>query len=377
MADAHAHPLAGLRRAGQPVRAPGLDAGGAQRRPGADDDRAVVGPDLHDVHRLGEAPGQPLPLADGEVGVALVAADLLTVLEQEGPRRERRVVLAQVPPEHAPVVVVGDEADLERLGLVGGAQLELAGHPADLVLPDLAHGEHQPLDGLRRDRPQEVGLVLVVVLGPQDPGLAVVAAPHAGVVAGGHEVAAEGVGAAQQVAELREAVAPDAGDGRPAGGVLRDEVVDDVPGERLLGVVDEVGEAHAAGDGLRVGDPLQAAAGVLGAVHLRVAEGLDGGARHPVAGPGQQGRGDAGVDAPRHGGQDGGGPLPDPPAEVVADPPLGVRGRPAAGRRRRRVAHARAAVPPRSRAAARTVTSAARSTSSSSVAGPRLNRSTA
>ena len=66
-------------------------------------------------------------------------------------------------------------------------------------------------------------------------------------MAGGHRCGVERAGTVEQVRELQIAVAMDARDRRAAGGVLVDEVADDVRVERGLVVDHVVGDAELRG----------------------------------------------------------------------------------------------------------------------------------
>ena len=90
----------------------------------ADHDLARLRAYLEHVHRLRETAPEALPLADRESGVALVAADPPAVFGDDPAGLERRVAGGEPPPEQVPVVSRGHEADLLRLGLLGGLQPE-------------------------------------------------------------------------------------------------------------------------------------------------------------------------------------------------------------------------------------------------------------
>ena len=262
---------------------------------------------------------------------------------------ERVVAAAELAPQQVAVVACGHEADLLRLGLGGGDEAEFAGAGANLGLGEFAQRESQPGQQRAGKAPQEVGLILRRVAAPEESRLPVHdPGPH--VVSGSDGIAAEQLSPPQQVPELGVGIATDAGVGRAAARVLRDEVVDDVAGELILHVEDVVGDAQRIGDPARVHDAVQPAAGARRSRLLLVAEGLHGRADELVALLGQQRGRHRGVDPSGHGHQD----------------PLG-------GHRQAAPAPARA----RARVTISTVRRAASLTSAEVVVRPRLKRTEA
>jgi hypothetical protein len=121
-------------------------------------------------------------------------------------------------------VAIGDEADALALGLVGGREAEVPGDRADLRFRELPEREPRLGQLVLAEAVQEVGLVLVVVVGAEEVRLAVGPLAAAGVVAGGDGVAVvELAGAPEQRAEL---------DGRVAVGARRRRSALEVGGSR-------------------------------------------------------------------------------------------------------------------------------------------------
>ena len=274
--------------------------------------------DFDHVHPAVEATAQSAALAHGEGSVALVAAhDPPTGVQQvAGP--ERVVALAEPAPQQVAVVTGGHEANLLRLGLGRGDEVEFAGAGAHLGLGEFAQREPQARQQRAGQAPQEVGLVLGRVASPEESRLAVHdPGPH--VVPGSHGIAPEQRPPSQKIPELGVGIAPDAGVGCATARVLRDEIVDDVAGELLLHVEDVVGDAQRVGDPARVHDAVEPAAGARRSRLLLVAEGFHGRADELVALLGQQRGRHRGVDPSGHGHQDplGGHPQP-PPAPASA-----------------------------------------------------------
>src|SRR5205823_14972100 len=104
----------------------------------ADHDFARLGADGDHVHRTSEAPGELPPLTDRIAREAMVLAYHDATHRDERAGRERGSVGRQVALEHADVVVVRDEADFYRLGLVGRDEPELSGHGTRFPLGELA-----------------------------------------------------------------------------------------------------------------------------------------------------------------------------------------------------------------------------------------------
>src|SRR3989454_12181594 len=119
---------------------------------------------------------------------------------------------------------------------------------------------------------------------------------------GGDVAALQGVRVVEKVAELGERVTAHAGDGRPAAGVLGDEVSDHVAPEAVLQAHDVVRDAEPVRDELRVGDGVEGAARPVGDA-VAVAEQLHRRADDVVPCLHEQRRGERRVDAPRHGDQ--------------------------------------------------------------------------
>ena len=115
------------------------------------------------------------------------------------------------------VIAAGHEADLLGLGLVGGGEAERAGDGPNLGLGQLPEREAGVLELLGTQAIQEVGLVLLLVAGPQEARSTVIADDAARVVAGCHCLAVVQVaGPPEQCPELHVGVAVDARARRPA-----------------------------------------------------------------------------------------------------------------------------------------------------------------
>ena len=215
------------------------------------------------------------------------------------------MVLRQVPAQDPGVVVVGNEADLERLRLVRRVEAEPPRLRPDLRLRQLADRQEQTVERLAGHPPQEVRLVLVVIGAKVEFRRAGAGSDHARVVPRRQPAAVQRVRPHEEVPELREAVAADARDRRAAGRVLRHEVVDHVAREVLLHVEHVVRHVELGGDGLGVRDPVEAAAGARRALAAGVAEGLHRHADDRSARARQQRRGERRVHAAGHGDEHG------------------------------------------------------------------------
>src|SRR5205807_7142993 len=127
----------------------------------ADDHFPRLRADLYDVQRLGAAAGEAPALADRIAGESRVLADHLAAHRHQRAGGERRRIGGQMPLQHTHVIVIGDEADLDRLRLVGRDEPEAARDRAGLALGERTdRGEHAAYDRAV-DAPQEVGLVLL------------------------------------------------------------------------------------------------------------------------------------------------------------------------------------------------------------------------
>ena len=212
-------------------------------------------------------------------------------------RRQGRGVRGQVALQNAGIVVVGNEADLHRFRLVRRGETQPARVAARLRLREHADRREHSRHHLAVDSPQEVALVLVPVPAPVEGAVA-----GYRVVPGGDVVAVQRVGMGQQVAELGERVAANAGDRGPAAAVLAHEILDDVQVEPVLEIEHVMRDTQRVGDVARVIDRVERAAGTVGH-RVAVAEQLHGGADHLVALLDQTGGGHRAVHAARHGHQ--------------------------------------------------------------------------
>jgi hypothetical protein len=194
-----------------------------------------------------------------------------------------------------PAPLVGDEAHVLALGLVGGAQVEVGRDAPHLGLGHRPERQEQPVEQLRAEHVEDVGLVLGGIRPPPETG-AGGGGDDPGVMAGGHRGEPQGIGPAQQPVELEVTVALDAGVGcathRMVGHVGPHHVV--------LEVVAEV--EHVVLDPEPVGDP----AGVVDVAHgaapgvARATPQLHGDPDHLVALLAQQGGRHRRVDPARH-----------------------------------------------------------------------------
>ena len=164
-------------------------------------------------------------------------------------------------PQEGAVVIVGDEADLLALGLVGRREPEAPRVRPHLVLRQLADGKARCRELLLRERPEEVGLILPRVTGAQEqmPARRRVA-PHARVVARRDGRRVPGASPPEERAELQLTVARQARDGRHTPSVRIGEWADHRPVELRLDVEQIVRDTKRAGDVPRVVGRFRAAA---------------------------------------------------------------------------------------------------------------------
>src|SRR5690606_7338199 len=120
------------------------------------------------------------------------------------------------------------EADFLTFGLLGRDEAELASALSDLTLGQLAEWKHEQGQEVRWEPPEEVRLILRMIDAPQENRPAIRVHGHPGVVPRSDCVATEHRAPLHQVAKLRVAIAPYTRIRCSAGGVLADEIVDDV-----------------------------------------------------------------------------------------------------------------------------------------------------
>src|SRR5437762_3370247 len=156
VAALHQDPIARRPRLGEPVHFAERHGVAEQLVPGADHDLARLGSYRHHVHRLAESAGEPATLPDGIAREARVLPHHRAAGGPERPRSEGGRVGGQMTLEHAHVVIVGDEADLHGLHLVGGHEAEPAGDVPRLALAERPDGGEHPGDHGPVDAPEEV-----------------------------------------------------------------------------------------------------------------------------------------------------------------------------------------------------------------------------
>ncbi len=227
-------------------------------------------------------------------------------------------------------------------------------------------GNHDRRDLLGAQHAEDVGLVLGGVDGPVQLHPAG-ALRQPGVVTGADGVEAERDAAVEHRGELDLLVAAQARVGRPAGGVLGHEVVDDVGGEAVGEVPDVEGDAEPVGRPAGVvGVLARAAAAGSGAERLRVLRQRQVHAGHVVARVDGPRCGHGRVDPAGHGGQH---------PHHVSSPARHQPGSVQSSQVRRRPADAQAkAAAARARATASGSAASRAATSAAEVLRPRENR---
>src|SRR5882672_5122439 len=200
---------------------------------------------------------EPAPLTDRVAGDAGVGAEHATVTVDDRARPENvRIPAAQ----ETAIVVVGHEADLLALPLVGRDEAESARVRADLLLVEIADGKMRRCELRLIERPEEIGLVLACVAPPaQEPAPARRVLRDARVMAGGHAGGVPGTRPREQRAVFEIYVAGHARHRRAAAPIRVGEGTDDRAVELGLHVQDVVRDAELARDAARVVHRLAAA----------------------------------------------------------------------------------------------------------------------
>src|SRR6266850_1696749 len=126
----------------------------------ADGEAVGAGVDVRHIQGAALPDAEPAPLTDRVAGDAGVGAEHATVTVDDRARPEHvRIPAAQ----ETAIVVVGHEADLLALRLVGRDEAESARVRADLVLVEIADGKMRRCQLRLIERPEEIGLVLARV----------------------------------------------------------------------------------------------------------------------------------------------------------------------------------------------------------------------
>ena len=141
MADlgAYAHGASELRNT-DPVEALGAQGSRGQFGICSDGDAVAGGIDVEHVERRRRSDTEPLALADGEVGDALVAAKHLATGGHQfaGSVRKRLALLLEIGGKKLLVIAAGDKADFLRVGLFGELEAMLTRNFAHLRLGHVA-----------------------------------------------------------------------------------------------------------------------------------------------------------------------------------------------------------------------------------------------
>src|SRR2546421_675839 len=157
----------------------------ALEAPGRADGQTVGGGvDVRHIQGATLPDAEPAPLTDRVAGDAGMRTEhaALSVDDRAGPEHVR-IPAAQ----ETAIVVVGHEADLLALGLVGRDEAESARVGADRVLVEIPDGKMRRGKLRLIERPEEIGLVLArVAAAPQEPAPARRVPRDARVMARGH-----------------------------------------------------------------------------------------------------------------------------------------------------------------------------------------------
>ena len=229
--------------------------------PRPDDQGVVVRLHADHVQRLRRGDAQAAPLTHGVKRQTLMLAEHLAGGIDDWPRSKG--FRLQPRPQKRPVIAAGNETDLLALRLRCHLEAELRGHVPHLLLAEVAERKQGVTELLLGQIEEEIRLVLAGIPAAADVVPAVVSSHHAGVMAGGHAAGAKLLRPLLQGGEFQVAVALRAGVGGVAALVGGNEVVDDVPGERLLEVGHVKGDAQLTGDPPRIGNVVQRAAGLV------------------------------------------------------------------------------------------------------------------
>ena len=279
----------------------------------ADHHRARLRQQLHDVERPRRSNADPAALPDREVVNPLVPPDHLPARGDDR-AGQRRLVEPRLLAQKAPVVVVGNEADLHRIRLLRHRNPQLACQRPHRRLVELAERHDEPRELALLEPVEVIGLVLVGVGAHAQFPAAAAVARHAAVVPGRDRLRAVGLPLLEQRAELQPVVAVHARVRRAAGEVVADERLDHLLAEVRLEVDRVEWEAESVRNRARVARIggrtagrerlLRPAVAIVPRAHVH--------ADHLGAGAMQQRRRDRAVDAAAHRNDD-------PPAAPVIE----------------------------------------------------------
>src|SRR6266404_3971932 len=209
----HAQWLA-RRRAGDEVHVRRREPVALEAAGRADGQTVGAGVDVRHIEGAALPDAEPAPLTDRVAGDARVRAEHAALTVDDRARPEH----ARIPAaQETAIVIVGHEADLLALRLVGRDEAESARVRADLVLVEVADGKMRCCELRLIERPEEIGLVLArVPPAPQEPAPARRVPRDARVMAGGHAGSVPGTRPREQRAIFEIYVAGHARHGRAA-----------------------------------------------------------------------------------------------------------------------------------------------------------------
>lgn len=198
----------------------------------ADDDGIILRLDGENVERLWGGDVQALSLADGIGSQATVLAQQVpSGVENRSGSHDVRCLFGQ----ELAIVASLEETDILALGVLRDRQVVLTSDSANLILRQPAQREARVGQLFLGQGVKEVRLVFAGITSTQE-SIDAVDLLNSGVVAGGQRVGAQCQSPLLQETETDETVAPHARVRGSAGGVLGDEVVDNISLECFLGL---------------------------------------------------------------------------------------------------------------------------------------------
>ena len=165
----------------QPVKLLTEDGFSGQPLPMREHHLVGIRSDSSDEQPPGGGDAQPPALTHSVVVIALVDAQNVAIPIHKVARRRG----ASPPIQPGGVILIGDEADLHGVRLLGAGQPRLLRLPADIRLRRIPQGKEYPFQSITAQPGQHVGLV-IGDRAPQENSPPVPPLSHPGVVAGGH-----------------------------------------------------------------------------------------------------------------------------------------------------------------------------------------------
>ena len=184
-------------------------------------------------------------LSDGVERNSLMMSQYLAAFVEDFPRLQAGGVMGF---DEGVIIIVGDKADFLTFPFLGHRQAKFGRQLPHLGLRVVTQGEMDMVNGFLSELVEHIGLVFLLVNGSGQTVLAAFVGQNAGVVAGGHALAAKTGGNISQFTELYVTVTKNTGVGSQPRAVLSEKGLDNLDRKFLPQVCCMVADAENVAD---------------------------------------------------------------------------------------------------------------------------------